>query len=133
MKKIIRLTESELTGLIKKVINEQNNEITKIGGYELGAGVANIEKLGGSKIKITFNSDTTEPPIWFGGGEYTYRVILMYDPSTKQISLDDFITPTDENYYPDPNKEREYFEQNTGLPLMANSENFSKNILEKIF
>jgi hypothetical protein len=131
MKKIIRLTENELASLIKQVINEQNNETTKIGGYELGAGVASIQKLGGSKIKITFNAPTTEPVIWFGGGEnnFTYKVILKYDPKTEEISLDDFLTDYDLN----PNKEREYFEQNTGLPLPANSENFSKNILEKIF
>ena len=130
MKKIFRLTENELTSLIKQVINEQNKEFTKIGGYELGIGVASIQKLGDSKIKITFKVPTTEPVIWFGGGEnnFTYKVILKYDPSTKQISLDEFIT----NYDLNPNNERENFERNTGLPLPANSENFSEDILSKL-
>jgi hypothetical protein len=70
MKKIIRLTENELTNIIKKVINEQRllNESVKISGIEIDVKSGNLSTTISNKInnyKITVKCGKEFPIVGF--------------------------------------------------------------------
>ena len=84
MKKIVRLTESDLTKLIKRVLNEENSEIIKAKLFnKSGQLVRNLKLHNGYLKKTIVNFEGREPGVY---GDLN----VYFNCGTKAVEVTDY-------------------------------------------
>jgi hypothetical protein len=84
MKKVVRLTESDLVRLVKKVISEQNRSLVGMSGFV--SEQSNDNEMFGKKLANLYSKNKMEAKQWFKINKNT----AIVDAIERSIKMNDF-------------------------------------------